>query len=111
MDCTQPQPRELYTNFICGIYDYGINHYLKNWHQQFVMQMFNRYKKSGIHDAVSWIANHYQVGTSITLLGRPIPKLNDAKSWEFWKYDLLHYYDKRALNDAARFIHCATKNF
>ncbi|CAF0927236.1 unnamed protein product [Didymodactylos carnosus] len=68
-------------------------------------------EKNGILEAVQWIANHYESGTPITLLDRPIPKLVDAKAWDFWKNDLLHYYDAESLHDAATYLHCATKDF
>jgi len=68
-------------------------------------------ESNGILQAVQWIAAHYEVGTPITLLDRPIPKLVDAKSWEFWKNDLLHYYTKESLHDAATYLYCATKDY
>ncbi|CAF3197501.1 unnamed protein product [Rotaria socialis] len=68
-------------------------------------------KSNGIFRAVEWIAAHYESGTPITLLDRPIPKLVDSKTWEFWKNDLLHYYTPEALHDAAVYLHCATKDF
>jgi len=68
-------------------------------------------ESNGVLKAVQWIAAHYESGTPITLLDRPIPKLVDAKTWEFWKNDLLHYYTPSALHDAAVFLHCATKDF
>ena len=68
-------------------------------------------KENGIYAAVKWVSDHYDVGTPITLLNRPIPKLADAKSWAVWKKRLLHYYTKDGLKDAATFIYCATKDF
>merc|ERR1719265_1585279 len=63
-----------------------------------------------IRNAVQWVGNHYEVGTPITLLNRPIPKLNDAQSWEgVWKPRLLHYYDAASLYDAALYLDCATR--
>ena len=66
---------------------------------------------NGIYDAVEWIAKHYESGTPITLLNRPIPKLTDANAWAVWKSRLLYYYDTPALHDAAVFLYCATKDF
>lgn len=66
---------------------------------------------NGIFAAVKWVSDHYDSGTPITLLNRPIPKLTDAKSWAIWRERLLHYYMPRALEDAAYFIYCATKDF
>jgi len=68
-------------------------------------------ESNGILQAVKWIAAHYESGTPITLLDRPIPKLVDWESWAFWKKDLLHYYTPAALHDAAVYLHCATKDF
>ena len=68
-------------------------------------------KENGIYGAVKWVSDHYDVGTPITLLNRPIPKLTDAKSWAVWKKRLLHYYTKDGLKDAAAFVYCATKDF
>jgi len=68
-------------------------------------------KNNGIFEAVSWVANHYETGTPITLLDRPIPALTDADSWKIWKADLLNYYDERAMMDGATFLYCATKDF
>jgi len=68
-------------------------------------------ESNGILKAVQWIAAHYESGTPITLLDRPIPKLIDAESWAFWKNDLLHYYTYEALHDAALYLQCATKHF
>jgi hypothetical protein len=65
-----------------------------------------------IHDAVKWVADHYESGTPITLLNRPIPKLQDASSWkDVWKPRLLHYYDSASLYDAAVYLDCATRHF
>eukprot|EP00998_Keelungia_sp_KM082_P007576 NODE_3771_length_853_cov_87.410468_g3748_i0.p1 GENE.NODE_3771_length_853_cov_87.410468_g3748_i0~~NODE_3771_length_853_cov_87.410468_g3748_i0.p1 ORF type:complete len:224 (-),score=64.44 NODE_3771_length_853_cov_87.410468_g3748_i0:130-801(-) len=63
---------------------------------------------NGILAAVEWIAQHYESGTPITLLNRPIPKLVDADSWGVWKARLLHYYSDADLFDAAMYIYCAT---
>ncbi|KAJ8301973.1 hypothetical protein KUTeg_020960 [Tegillarca granosa] len=63
---------------------------------------------NGITKAVQWVADHYEKGTPITLLNRPIPKLTDAKSWAVWKDRLLHYYSNDALSDAAKYLYCAT---
>ena len=63
---------------------------------------------NGIGAGVEWVAQHYEHGTPITLLGRPIPKLTDAASWAVWKERLLHYYTKEATYDAALFMYCAT---
>lgn len=68
-------------------------------------------KENGIYQAVNWVSDHYDSGTPITLLNRPIPKLTDANSWAIWKARLLHYYQERALKDSAAFIFCATKDF
>ena len=68
-------------------------------------------EKNGIYGAVKWVSDHYDVGTPITLLNRPIPKLHDAKSWGIWKYRLLYYYNEKGLHDAATFLYCATKDF
>lgn len=57
------------------------------------------------------MSNHYDSGTPITLLNRPIPKLEDSASWDTWKYRLLFYYSDNALYDAANYIYCATKDF
>jgi hypothetical protein len=66
---------------------------------------------NGIYAAVKWVSDHYDSGTPITLLNRPIPKLRDAKTWGIWKYRLLYYYSDNGLRDAAIFLHCATKDF
>lgn len=66
---------------------------------------------NGIEKAVTWVADHYNVGTPITLLNRPIPKLTDAGTWETWKSRLLHYYTPSALRDAAIYLHCVTKDY
>ena len=68
-------------------------------------------ESNGVLQAVKWIAAHYESGTPITLLDRPIPKLVDSETWAFWKNDLLHYYTPAALHDAAVYLHCATKDF
>lgn len=68
-------------------------------------------KENGIYDAVSWVSNHYDSGTPITLLNRPIPKLTDAETWGIWRERLLWYYNPRNLQDAAQYIYCATKDF
>eukprot|EP01001_Neometanema_parovale_P010548 NODE_6788_length_817_cov_185.047550_g6552_i0.p1 GENE.NODE_6788_length_817_cov_185.047550_g6552_i0~~NODE_6788_length_817_cov_185.047550_g6552_i0.p1 ORF type:complete len:232 (-),score=76.83 NODE_6788_length_817_cov_185.047550_g6552_i0:120-767(-) len=67
--------------------------------------------ENGIYKAVAWVADHYESGTPITLLNRPIPKLEDASSWTVWKDRLLHYYTQEALLDGATFMYCATKHF
>jgi len=64
-------------------------------------------QESGVHGAVEWVAAHYARGTPITLLNRPIPVLNDAKTWTLWKDRLLHYYNQQDLHDAAYFLKCA----
>ncbi len=66
---------------------------------------------NGIYDAVAWVSNHYDSGTPITLLNRPIPKLTDADSWQIWRERLLWYYKEGNLEDAASYIYCATKDF
>uniref|UniRef100_A0A1X7UZW5 Uncharacterized protein n=1 Tax=Amphimedon queenslandica TaxID=400682 RepID=A0A1X7UZW5_AMPQE len=68
-------------------------------------------KTNGIYKAVQWVSDHYDVGTPITLLNRPIPKLTDESSWKVWKNRLLYYYDDKALFDAASYLYCATKSF
>lgn len=64
-------------------------------------------EKSGVKDAVAWVANHYKTGTPITLLNRKIAKLTDAKTWTQWKDRLLHYYNPNAVRDAAYYLKCA----
>lgn len=66
---------------------------------------------NGIYDAVAWVSNHYDSGTPITLLDRPIPKLTDAASWQVWRERLLWYYKENNLSDAASYLFCATKDF
>ena len=68
-------------------------------------------RPNGIYQAVKWVSDHYDSGTPITLLNRPIPKLADAASWNIWKYRLLYYYEDAALHDAAKFLYCAVKDF
>ena len=68
-------------------------------------------KENGIYDAVAWVSDHYDSGTPITLLNRPIPKLTDAASWEIWRTRLLYYYQPATLHDAALYLYCATKKF
>lgn len=68
-------------------------------------------QSNGIFGAVKWVSDHYDKGTPITLLNRPIPKLTDAASWEIWKYRLLYYYNSTAKQDAAKFLYCAVKQF
>ena len=68
-------------------------------------------RSNGIYVAVKWVSDHYDSGTPITLLNRPIPKLTDSESWNIWKYRLLYYYDNVALHDAAKFLYCAVKDF
>lgn len=67
-------------------------------------------KENGIYDAVAWVSNHYDRGTPITLLNRPIPKLTDAESWQVWRERLLWYYSDGNLRDAANYLYCATKD-
>ena len=66
---------------------------------------------NGIYNAVAWVSNHYDSGTPITLLNRPIPKLTNAEAWQIWKERLLWYYQDRNLKDAASYLFCATKDF
>ena len=66
---------------------------------------------NGIYDAVDWVSEHYDSGTPITLLNRPIPKLTDAASWDIWRTRLLYYYQPAALHDSALYLYCATKDF
>jgi len=66
---------------------------------------------NGIYQAVKWVSDHYDSGTPITLLNRPIPKLTDAASWGIWRERLLWYYKETTLHDAAAFLYCATKDF
>lgn len=68
-------------------------------------------QSNGIYDAVAWVSNHYDSGTPITLLNRPIPKLTDADTWQVWRERLLWYYKEGNLEDAASYIYCATKEF
>lgn len=68
-------------------------------------------ESNGIFQAVKWVSDHYDSGTPITLLNRPIPKLTDAASWAVWKERLLWYYTEQNLLDAAKYIYCATKDF
>ncbi len=68
-------------------------------------------KGNGIFQAVKWVSDHYDSGTPITLLNRPIPKLTDADSWAVWKARLLYYYRPHSLDDAAQFLYCATKDY
>ncbi len=68
-------------------------------------------KNNGIYQAVAWVSNHYDSGTPITLLNRPIPKLTDADSWTVWRERLLWYYQPSNLADAAKYLYCATKDF
>ncbi len=67
--------------------------------------------QNGIYDAVKWVSDHYDSGTPITLLNRPIPKLTDADTWMVWKERLLWYYQEGNLQDAASYLFCATKDF
>lgn len=65
-----------------------------------------------IYGAVKWVADHYEVGTPITLLNRAIPKLTDAATWQgVWKPRLLNYYDDASLYDAAVYMDCSTRHF
>ncbi len=66
---------------------------------------------NGIYDAVAWVSAHYDSGTPITLLNRPIPKLTDAATWQVWRERLLWYYNEGNLEDAASYLFCATKDF
>ena len=68
-------------------------------------------KNNGIYQAVAWVSDHYDHGTPITLLNRPIPKLTDASSWKVWKARLLWYYQDNNISDAAKYLYCATKDF
>ena len=68
-------------------------------------------KENGIYAAVEWVSEHYDSGTPITLLNRPIPKLTDAASWDVWRTRLLYYYQPTALHDSALYLYCATKDF
>lgn len=68
-------------------------------------------KNNGIYKAVEWVSDHYDSGTPITLLNRPIPKLTDAVSWDIWRTRLLYYYQPTTLYDAASYLYCATKDF
>ena len=68
-------------------------------------------KGNGIYQAVEWVSDHYDSGTPITLLNRPIPKLTDADSWAIWRARLLYYYKYDAVKDSANFLYCATKDF
>ncbi len=68
-------------------------------------------ESNGIYKAVKWVSDHYDSGTPITLLNRPIPKLSDAASWGVWKERLLWYYTESNLLDAATYLYCATKDF
>lgn len=65
-------------------------------------------EENGIYRAVQWVAEHYKTGTPITLLNRPIPKLQDAESWKIWKDRLLHYYTPEAIRDAAVYLYCTS---
>ena len=67
--------------------------------------------ENGIYAAVKWVSEHYDSGTPITLLNRPIPKLTDAASWDIWRTRLLYYYQPAALHDSALYLYCATKDF
>ena len=68
-------------------------------------------RDNGIYAAVEWVSDHYDSGTPITLLNRPIPKLTDAASWDVWRTRLLYYYQPAALYDSALYLYCATKDF
>ena len=68
-------------------------------------------KDNGIYAAVEWVSDHYDSGTPITLLNRPIPKLTDSASWAIWRTRLLYYYQPATLRDAAHYLYCATKDF
>ncbi|KAK3104111.1 hypothetical protein FSP39_024502 [Pinctada imbricata] len=79
----------------------------KNPPKDTTCQCLTDIENNGIKAAVGWVAKHYEKGTPITLLNRPIPKLLDAKSWSVWKDRLLHYYTPEALKDAATYLYCA----
>jgi len=68
--------------------------------------LYGHVEENGIYQAVKWVADHYESGTPITLLGRDIPKLEDASSWKVWKERLLEYYDNDSMNDASMFLRC-----
>ena len=68
-------------------------------------------KSNGIYDAVEWVANHYETGTPITLLNKPIPKLTDSKTWQIWKQRLLYYYTPNYLYDASVYLDCVQRDF
>ncbi|CAF0826479.1 unnamed protein product [Didymodactylos carnosus] len=53
----------------------------------------------------------YENGRQITVLQRQIQKFRDSKSWKLWKNDLLHYYKEESLQDAAKYLYCAAKEF
>lgn len=84
---------------------------VKNPPSQDVCDCLLDVQSNGIYDAVAWVSNHYDKGTPITLLNRPIPKLTDADSWQIWRERLLWYYKDGNLEDAARYLYCATKDF
>ena len=84
---------------------------LKNPPSQQVCECLTDTQTNGIYQAVKWVSDHYDSGTPITLLNRPIPKLTDAASWGVWKERLLWYYNPRNLEDAANYLFCATKDF
>jgi len=68
--------------------------------------LYDDVKTNGIYDAVMWVAQHYESGTPITLLGRAIPKLEDAKTWMIWRERLLEYYGESSLVDASLYLRC-----
>lgn len=68
--------------------------------------LYDDVQTNGIYDAVMWVAQHYESGTPITLLGRAIPKLNDAETWKIWRARLLEYYDEASLSDASLYLRC-----
>jgi len=71
-------------------------------------QCLTNVEANGVAKAVHWVADHYKSGTPITLLNRPIPKLEDSETWSIWRSRLLHYYTPQALRDAALYMYCAT---
>jgi len=68
--------------------------------------LYDDVKTNGVYDAVMWVAEHYESGTPITLLGRAIPKLKNAKTWSIWRDRLLEYYDEASVFDASLYLHC-----
>ena len=87
------------------------SHIMKNPPTKEVCDCLLDVHDNGIYDAVAWVSNHYDSGTPITLLNRPIPKLTDAATWQVWRERLLWYYKPGNLQDAASYLFCATKDF